>query len=164
MYHKYLVNGEVVLIEDQFKAVFESREWSVVVFDRKHGPIKYLKRGQRLFHREALGLTTQDKVIVDHINGDGLDNRSSNLRKTDRFGNQYNRPGNKEREGKPSTSKYKGVHLHKSGKWIAQIRAKGKCYYLGSFESEHFAALTYNLSAIKLHGEFAYLNEVQSCL
>lgn len=62
------------------------------------------------------------KGIIDHINGDSLDNRIANLREADDLQSAWNK-------GKLATNKsgYKGVSLKKkSGKWVAQISYKGK--------------------------------------
>jgi hypothetical protein len=60
-----------------------------------------------------------------------------------------------------TSSKYLGVSFRKSSqKWQAAIMKDGKYKYLGSFESETSAARAYNKEAIKLHGEFATLNDV----
>ena len=66
------------------------------------------------------------KGIIDHINGDSLDNRIVNLREADDFQSAWNK-------GKLATNKsgYKGVSLKKkSGKWVAQISYKGKKMFL----------------------------------
>ena len=62
---------------------------------------------------------------------------------------------------KNSTSKYKGVSWDESrGKWAAQISVDCKSKRLGRFKSEEEAAKTYNKAASELHGEYAFLNEV----
>ncbi len=59
------------------------------------------------------------------------------------------------------SSKYKGVHWSNThNKWVAQIQYKGKQTYLGLFKKEDDAAISYNVKATELFGEFAHLNEV----
>lgn len=91
---------------------------------------------------------------VDHKNGNGLDNRRCNLRAAINGGNQCNR------RGVGGASKHKGVYLNRQGKWCAQIAKCRQRYCLGTFDSEVEAAIAYNDAAIRLHGEFAKLNEV----
>jgi hypothetical protein len=92
---------------------------------------------------------------IDHINGDKTDNRIENLRNCTVQENNFNK------ESTGGKSKYKGVYLEKARNlWCASICASGKRSYLGRFKTEKEAALAYNVKAIELHGEFAYLNEV----
>jgi hypothetical protein len=94
-------------------------------------------------------------LVVDHKNGNGLDNRKTNLRITTQAQNQYTR---KKYKGK-TTSQYKGVH-RKSGRktYCAKIGYKGKSIFLGYFENELDAAKAYDEAAKKYHGEYARLN------
>jgi hypothetical protein len=94
-------------------------------------------------------------MLVDHINGNGLDNRRCNLRLTTRGGNNQNRS----KTTKPTSSAYIGVHFERRGKrWISRIKHNGKRIELGSFTNELDAAIARDSAAIKLHGEFAKLN------
>jgi len=82
-------------------------------------------------HRELLGLTPAEReTVVDHINGDPLDNRRSNLRIGTRALNQQNRRKQK------GTSRYRGVTLYRNGKWMAQCQIAGKIHHLGYFTDE----------------------------
>jgi hypothetical protein len=88
---------------------------------------------------------------VDHINGNGLDNRKENLRICSHSENQWNRT-----KYKNNKSGYKGVFFHsKTGHWEAGIRINGKREYLGVFNTPQEASLAYSRKAIELHGEFA---------
>lgn len=94
-------------------------------------------------------------MVVDHINGDTLDNRKENLR----ICSQKENTRNKNHLHFIKTSKFKGVHLNKSQTWTAQIMTKecGKIY-LGSFQTEELAAEKYNEASSLYHGEFGASN------
>lgn len=90
--------------------------------------------------------------LVDHWNGNGLDNRRPNLRVCSNQENSRNsRPVNR----RP----LKGVSWKESqGKWRAYIRHNGIQIHIGSFSTALDAADAYDREAIKLFGEFAKLN------
>lgn len=93
-------------------------------------------------------------LMVDHINGNPLDNRKSNLRLVTRAQNLMN---TKPQVNK--SSKYKGVYFSKNTKkWISRIIKDGVHYSLGVFTNEIEAAKTYDEKAIELFGEYARLN------
>lgn len=92
---------------------------------------------------------------VDHIDGDTLNNRKSNLRICTSQQNHFNS------KSKSGSSIYKGVSWHKSqNKWNAYIKANGRLNHLGSFLTEKEGALAYNRAAKKYFGEFARPNVV----
>ena len=94
-------------------------------------------------------------MVIDHINGDKLDNRRSNLRICTKQQNVCNNDTHKDvRKGK-----YKGYSLSR-GKYAARIKVKGKLIYLGGYDTEEAAALAYNAAAIKHFGEYAKINQV----
>jgi len=111
------------------------------------------KRKQIYMHREILGLKASDSRQTDHINGNGLDNRRSNLRICTHAQNQHNRHSIR---GK---SKFKGCSWNKSAKkWQAHISFEGRLIFLGYFDSEIEAAEAYDAKAKELFSEFAYVN------
>lgn len=91
------------------------------------------------------------ELQIDHIDGDGLNNRIENLREATVSQQNQNR-----RMHKNNTSGVKGITWKKRrGKWQAQIEHQGKAIYLGSFENKEAAAEAYAVAAKKYHGEFA---------
>ena len=103
-------------------------------------------------HRVLLGT---DAPMVDHWNGNHLDNRKINLRPCASSQNQHN--GRRPRGLR--TSKFKGVHLHAANqKWIAQIMIEKEKVYLGSFNTQEQAAQAYDQKALDVFGKFALLN------
>jgi hypothetical protein len=102
-------------------------------------------------HRQILGLNFQDGKIVDHINGDKLDNRRENLRVCTAGENSRNQKINKR-----NTSGFKGVCFSKAGnKWMARIKVNWINKYLGLFDTPEQAHAAYCVAATALHGEFA---------
>ena len=104
-----------------------------------------------MMHREIMNAPA-DK-LVDHIDGNGLNNRRCNLRLCTQQQNMQNR--------RPliRTSKFKGVwYCKRTRKWVATIVLDGKTIHLGRFDDEIEAARAYDRKAIELFGEFAYLN------
>jgi hypothetical protein len=105
-----------------------------------------------MLHR--LIMDAPEGLVVDHINGDTLDNRRANLRVTTQGNNAKNRRANLSNPG------YKGVHRHKDGGWVAKIGSGPAREYLGYFATAEEAARAYNEAAKRLHGEFARLNVI----
>lgn len=105
-----------------------------------------------LLHRQILGFP---KKIIDHVNGDPLDNRKANLRVCTISQNGFNR--GKQRNNR---SGYKGVWWHPStNKWRVAIGLGNREYkYLGLFEDKEEAAKVYDAAAKKYHGEFVKTN------
>jgi hypothetical protein len=58
------------------------------------------------------------------------------------------------------SSKYKGVRMHKSGKYEAYTHLNKKMVYLGMFNTPEEAAEAYNKKAKELFGKFAYQNVI----
>lgn len=92
-----------------------------------------------------------DNMVVDHINGNGLDNRRCNLRICTRSQNQFNRSKQID-----NTSGFKGVYFDQSrNKWCAEIRVYKKKIHLGRFLTKELAYEAYCIACEKYHKEFA---------
>jgi len=89
--------------------------------------------------------------LVDHVNGNGLDNRRSNLRICSPSQNSQN-----SRIRSDNRSGFKGVRWDKSkNKWRSQIRVRRKLIHIGYFTTAEEAFEDLAAARIKLHGEFA---------
>lgn len=108
-----------------------------------------------MMHRQIM--ETPSGMATDHINGNPLDNRRSNLRICTNRQNQRNRRKQKD----PLTTPYKGVYwCNRQKSYIAQIMIDKRNKYIGAFDSPEKAALAYNARATELFGEYALLNDV----
>jgi hypothetical protein len=106
-----------------------------------------------LMHRVVMDARPGQEV--DHINGNGLDNRKANLRLCSHLQNSRNRKKQVLTQGRRSSSAYKGVYRRSSGKWAASIRIDQRQVYLGTFATEVDAAVAYAKAAREHHGDFA---------
>lgn len=105
-------------------------------------------------HRLLLG--EPKNVKIDHVDGNGLNNRRKNLRFASDSHNQCN-----SRKRKNCTSRFKGVYWRKDRNcWQAQIGSQKNQTRrsLGFFTSERLAAATYDSAARKTYQRFARTN------
>lgn len=105
-------------------------------------------------HRLVMRLPRGRIPEVDHINGDGLDNRRSNLRVVSHALNLAN-----QRPQIGRSSPYKGVSWCKRHQdWEASIKVRGRKIHLGHHRDEIEAALTYDIAALDAWGEYSRPN------
>lgn len=109
----------------------------------------YYPGARKLMHRALL----PDAAMVDHKNGDKLDNRRENLRECTHGQNLAN-----SRPRKRIHSRFKGVHPY-AKRWAAYVRVDGKRVRLGAYDTEEMAAAAYDAAARLHYGEFARAND-----
>lgn len=151
-----LSRGYVALVDDEdYSRAMAGGPWHA----NPRGRTVYAQRNRK---RDDGSWTTQSLhgfltglPYVDHRNGDGLDNRRTNLRPSTAAQNAAN-----QRTNATNTAGFKGVQRNRSRglPWRAQIGAARKKYHLGLFATPEAAARAYDEAARRLHGEFARLN------
>lgn len=133
-----------VLIDDEDLHFFINRRWAVDSF----GYVRCSSSWDRL-HRVVMKASCGQ--LVDHADGNKLNNQKSNLRVCTNAQNLQNRGANRN-----NSSGKKGVYFNKrSGKWIAQIGVGKKRIHVGTFNDVNDAGEAYKEAAIRLHQEFA---------
>lgn len=143
---KFFVKNIFFVVDDKDVNLVLESSWSI-----QHG---YVVATRGKLHR----LITDAKrgEIVDHVNGNTLDNRRQNLRIVSHQQNAINQSGHR-----ISTSKYKGVFWNQEkGKWQATIKHDGKTIHLGWYKIEREAAIAYNAAAKVLFREYRRNNVV----
>lgn len=155
-----LTQGKLALIDDEDLAEISRYKWSL-----RTDPRGYCYARTRLPRSEGGGTALMHRMIlraepwqqIDHCNGDGLDNRRSNMRVCSHRQNQFNQ----KKQRRATSSIFKGVRFCKqTGRWAATIKIFGRVRWLGRHVHERDAALAYNSAATELFGEFANLNDV----
>lgn len=149
-----LSRGEVCLVDADDYEYLSSRKW----YTGKNGYAAGVRKSEDggnghtiLMHR--LIAKADSNQQVDHINGNRLDNRKSNLRIATLQQNNFNRPAQNPKSG------FKGVYFDKPrGNYKPYISVNQKRTTLGVFASAKDAALVYDAAARLLHGEFARTN------
>lgn len=153
-----LSQGKVALVDDADFELVNQFKWSA----HHQGNLWYAMRGagpkkarvRILLHRFLTN--AKPGVLVDHKDGDGLNNCRGNLR----FATQAENLRNREKT-KAGRNRFKGVYWSERDKvFTAKITVNYKSIHLGSFKNEEDAARAYNTAALKHFGEFARLNEV----
>lgn len=123
-----------------------------------------MKDGNKWYAQARRGKTTvrMHRLIlpgvpnIDHVDGNGLNNRKSNLRASTHSQNKMN-SGKINREG--CRSQFKGLTwIEYRKQWRVRVTKNYQHYYVGYFDSDVEAAGAYDKKALELYGEFAILN------
>lgn len=145
----------VALVDDEDFENLSKHRWSVArVYIGAAREMLYAVRVENrktiYMHQEII--SRNDGMVIDHADGNGLNNTRSNIRACTRSQNSFNQIPR-------GVNRYKGVH-ERNGKYSASIGLNGKTIFLGTFNTDRQAAIAYNEAAVKYHGEFANLNKV----
>lgn len=162
MLNEFKIEGDIATItlnNGYFAKVFvrdlpiiSSLKWIALVQPRSVYAIagyKVSKGVYRTAYMHRLIISAPKGIQVDHKDGDGLNNVSSNLRLATASQNQMNMRKHTKKSG------LKGAYYHKrDNRWLAQISINRKHVYLGCYETEIEAHNAYCAASKKIHGEF----------
>lgn len=151
-----LTRGHVAIVdESDYARVMAAGPWHAVVSNRTVYARRHLYGRERVDRTmEKLHTFLTGWPLVDHINGDGLDNRRSNLRQATSAQNAANA-----RMHRDNRSGFKGVSWSTAqGSWRFDIMVKGQRSYRGGFKTPEEAALAYDAAALAAWGPYAKIN------
>lgn len=153
-----LTQGHFALIDDDDYLIVSQYKWT---YDHGYAVRKVTlapKHYQKVLLHRFLA-DAQPGQIVDHRDGNGLNNTRSNLRLCNGSQNNANR-----RVLRSSTSPYRGVRKSSNvDRWQASIGYNYRLIHLGSFLTQEEAARAYDAKAIELFGKFALTNFPIEC-
>lgn len=153
-----LNRGYVAIVSPEDAEAVKARTWHCKIdptgraYAVGHVPGSGKRGRQERMHRFILG--AKAGWLVDHKDGDGLNNTRENLRVCVSAENARNC----RKYSRARTSKFKGVCLQPDGRWRAQICVAYHKINLGSYTTEIMAARVYDAAALEHFGEFARLN------
>jgi hypothetical protein len=162
-----LSQGLVAFVDDDDFERLSAVKWWAKRDRRTFYAIRKSKRSKDGRRQEiemsTLILPVPAGMLVDHKDGNGLNNQKNNLRAATRSQNAAN---SKKALGR--TSRFKGVKKTASGKWdvnLCVMQDGERSYiYRGEFKEEVDAATAYNFLAEEYFGEFARFNTPEGCL
>lgn len=152
--------GLAVLVDEADAEWVQRFAWFVIPDHRTFYALRCVWFGRHVrphqiqfrMHRELMAVP--DGMVVDHIDGNGLNNSRSNLRVCTVTENVRNR-----QLSLTNTSGYIGVAFFpRTGRWKATIGSVHGNRHLGYFSTALEAALAYDAACRELRGEFAHLN------
>lgn len=142
-----LSQNKVAIVDDEDFARLSKNKWAFIPVGSGYAR-STTRKSAVYMHR--LIMNCPKGSTIDHINGDGLDNRKANLRICTQAQNAKNM-----RLSKLSTSGYKGVYWSKHAKkWRASITVNYKMKNLGYFSTKEEAHAAYQKASNEFHKEF----------
>lgn len=156
-----LSKGQKALVDDDDFYWLSQWNWSAVIIKGKIYAKRVLKKTklrncskyETYIHRVIMRLT-DSTLMIDHIDGNTLNNQKDNLRIVTHTQNNWHRSANK-----IALSKYVGVFYKKDrNRWSAVIKRGDFKFSLGSYNSEKDAAIAYDLAIDKYSKGFGKKN------
>lgn len=153
-----LTKGHVAIVDEQ-DADLAQFKWYVAMMNDLHYAERYAPEadGRKIvsMHRTILERIISRPLVkgevCDHIDGNVLNNRRSNLRLATHQQNMRNK-----KRSRNNTTGYKGVRWYAPlSKYNARITVNNKCIHLGYFSNAEEAHEAYKQAAVKYFGEFA---------
>jgi AP2 domain len=144
-----LTQGKLALVDDCDFVFVMSHKWCAHKIGNTFYAAGWINKRLTHMHRFIMGPTVESDI--DHINGNGLDNRRENLHAVSHSFNLFQSPKKPHIKGQKPSSMFKGVGWDKRRKrWRARFSKGG--LHLGTFQDEKEAARAYDNKIIEVFG------------
>jgi hypothetical protein len=149
-----LTNGGEAFVDDEdferlSKYTWRRKDDGRTSYAKAYGGGGRKNRITLLMHRKLMEVPRG--VVIDHVDGNGLNNQKNNLRVCTCEQNHWNR----HRLNSNNTSGYRGVSWDKkTNKWLVRVGYDGKRVYGGLFENRDSAVVVYKKITSELYGEY----------
>lgn len=149
-----IVGGEIALVDSgDLERISAHRWWLRRAYGSRDKVYVYTQFCGRTVYLHRFLLDAGPDVSVDHVDGNGLNNRRTNLRLGTVSQNNANRGGYSNRTG------FRGVYFkRRNGTYQARLSSNGVARSLGHYADPADAARAYDAAALGAFGEFARLN------
>ena len=149
-----LTRGKVAIVDDDDFEYLNQWKWQAEPYSQTYRAFRTQKTGflkKRKIYMHRVIMNCPENMVIDHKNHIALDNKKDNLRLATREQNSRNIMSTKSKTG------FKGVRKQGS-KYQARIGINKNQIYLGTFDTPEDAAKAYDIKAVEMFGEFAFLN------
>lgn len=162
-------HGEVIQVDDEDYTFLMQWQWCIKVSGAGDGTYKYAAREEKIDDKRTSFLmhrvltSCPQGMVVDHKDGNGLNNQRDNLRVCTQSENMQNQRKNRLNwQGKIPASIYKGLstHVSRESKWVVSAVKGGQRFHGGSFAIEIIGAKAYNILVEGVFKKFAKLNPI----
>lgn len=148
-----LKNGRQFLVDEQDWESVKHLKWNVHIMQKGYQYVytfQKVNNKRKMLYLHRIIADSGTFLFIDHVNGNTLDNRRSNLRVSTNKQNQWNQ---KRVRG---IVPYKGVTFE-NGAYRSRIRINGEKKSLGRFKTAIEASNAYNQASLELHGSYSHI-------
>ena len=151
-----LTRGLKTLVDDDNFIELSKHKWYANENKLKSRTTYYAARTMKGIKMHRVIMDAKPGDILDHIDGNGLNNQKNNLRFCSKSQNNANSIKRESISGFRGVYRYYKFPLGKT--WVVRMNINGKKKHFGNFTDKIEAAKVYDAEAKKAFGKFAKLN------